>query len=146
MDVVGDQHHGLAFAEDLLAFLFRELAPLKIQSALQRLVMIQIAQRRWCGDLQHHERISVGGGTQVAVTHAVAGGGQFLKVLDNLVVADDLAVGADAESEVLLGGWNGLRRRDGGQEHETGEYSPHVKTIPRLGPWDRGPNRLNLAD
>ena len=58
------------------------VAALKIQPALQRLVMFQIAQRRRRRDLQHHERISAGGGTQIAVLHPVACGGKLLEIFD----------------------------------------------------------------
>ena len=100
LQVISDDH--LALAEDLVALGVGRRAALEVQLPLQLLVAIEILQRLGRADFERDERIAVAGLAELAEADAVRVGRGELHVVDDLVPADQLVVGADLEAEKLL--------------------------------------------
>src|ERR1051325_9272653 len=113
MNVVSDDHHSFPIAEDLIALGGCRRAALKVELLFERIEMIEIADVRTGADLEHHKWIALGCRPEVVELDAVAGCGDLLKILDDLVPTRELLIGAYREAEEGLGHGNGLR--DGGK-------------------------------
>jgi hypothetical protein len=110
MDVAGDQHDGLARAEDLLALAVARRAALEVQLAFELLEALDVLQRVRRADFDRDERVAVGRLAQFVHAHAVGCRGDHLHVLHDLVPARELRVGSDLEAEELLGRLKGRGR------------------------------------
>ena len=77
-------------------------AALEVQLALELLVAVQVLQRVGRADFEGDERVALAGLAELAEAHAVGTGRRELHVLDDLVPARQLVVGADLEPDKLF--------------------------------------------
>jgi histidinol-phosphate/aromatic aminotransferase/cobyric acid decarboxylase-like protein len=117
----GDEQHQLALAEDLVPLCVGRRTALEVQLLLQPFVAVQVLERVRGADFERDERIAAAGLAELAEAHAVGIRRGQLHVVDDLVPAGKLVVGADLVAEELLGRLERSRRVD---DHcrETGEH------------------------
>ena len=96
-------------------------AALEVQLPFELLVAVEILQRVGRADFERDERIAVAGLAELAEADAVGVRRGQLHVVDDLVPAGQLVVGADLEADKLLGRLAACPRRSAASAERPGE-------------------------
>src|SRR6266481_41661 len=97
MNVVRDDDDGLAGTEDFIPFRVGRRSALEVELALELLEVVEILEILRRADFEQQKRITGSGGTQCPHAHAVRFAPDLLKILNHLVVTNQLFVRSDAE-------------------------------------------------
>ncbi len=138
VQVAGDDDDRLARGEDVVAFGRARRPALEVQLSLQLFEAVEAGHRVGRADLDGDERVALRGLAEFAHLHPRRAGGDVPHVLDDLVVANELVVGADGEPDERVGADNrggpgGLRvgslerdEQDGGEQRGGGDEAASV--------------------
>ena len=141
MDARRDEDHRLALSKNLLALAGVRGAVPEIQPPRELPVPLEVLDRVGVADEHADEWVAVRGGAQLLHPHPIRRGRRELHVLDELVPARQLVVGADLEPDKLVGRLQRAGRVEsfvgGGQARGRGEHEQPPQSI-RNGPVANG--------
>ena len=122
-----DQQHELPLPEDCVAFAFRRRAVLEVQLALHLLVAAEIRERVGRADFEDDERVAAARPADLAIADSLGPGRRQLHVVHDAVPPGEPVVGADFETQHLLGRPERTRRGPAGADEQRDTGGGHDK-------------------